>query len=673
MTVEIAKKPLTFSFEPTFRQLFDQSALGMGLAPIAESKWIDVNNALCEMLGRTHGEMLNISWSSMTHVEDIESDRDLFKQMAEGNLPSYIVEKRFLHAKGHAIWVKLTISLIRDDNGNPDYKTVFVEDIRDRKVAELGAHSRLLPEAERTANMDTELRTTLTKLAEAKQRYETILSATPDFIYVFEFGEPEHRFAYANAELLKMFGLSYEDTVGKTFLEIGYEPWHAEMHNKEIDLVRATKLPHQGEVPFNGTYGKRIYDYIFSPVFNQQGDVIAVAGITRDVTERHNAEERLRKNEELLQQADQRKDEFLAMLAHELRNPLAPISAATQIMALSEYNEIRVRKSCEIIERQVHHMAALIDDLMDVSRVTRGLVMIEKTPQNMQEVISSSLEQVRPLFEIKHHEVKLDLVASSVPVLVLGDYKRLVQVIANVLNNAAKYTQEHGVIRVVMNTTENAVMVRISDNGIGIAPHDQQNIFALFAQAKRSSDRSQGGLGIGLALVQSILKLHDGSITCHSPGLGLGSEFVITLPLLHEQKLAESINNPTGIDQQKQLSVLVVDDNVDAAITLASLLELMGHKVNVCHDAWQTLEMIDVEPHDLCILDIGLPKMDGNELARRIKGKESMAKSTLIAVTGYGQESDKSKAFESGFAHHLTKPVSLEKLIEIIDLVASKK
>lgn len=378
---------------------------------------------------------------------------------------------------------------------------------------------------------------------ERKRLYETILNTIPDFVYIFEFGEVHHHFAYANEELLKLFGRTYEETVGKTFLELGYEPWHAEMHDKEIDTVRSTKKPLRGEVFFDGAFGRRMYDYIFVPVFDEQGEVKCVAGTTRDVTDRYNVREALKENEIVLRQsekalreADMRKDDFLAMLAHELRNPLAPISAAAHIMSLSNFDEARVRNSTEIIQRQVKHMVGLVDDLLDVSRVNRGLVIIENSPQDMLAVISDSVEQVKPLIDSKQQTLSLQI--ESRPVSVLGDFKRLVQVVSNLLNNAAKYTPAQGNISLSLETADDQVTITITDDGIGIIPEDQKLIFDLFAQAKRSSDRSQGGLGLGLALVKTLVQLHDGTVSCHSEGLGSGSQFTIRLPLHAKESAA---------------------------------------------------------------------------------------------------------------------------------------
>ncbi|MGP1717368.1 MAG: hybrid sensor histidine kinase/response regulator [Methylophilus sp.] len=603
-------------------------------------------------------------WAESVHAEDIERCRDIYTQALDAQ-QAFTIEYRLKCHDGTFHWVA--------DNGVPTYSEqgvfigfvgscVIIQERKDLE-ARLAQETAALQQLQQQKNAISSKSETLTQL------YETILSATPDLIYNFDFSVPEPRFSYVNAGLVQMLGRPFDEIVGKTLRELGYEDWHAEMHHKEIDIVRTTKKPIRGEVAFTGTFGRRIYDYIFAPVFGSNGEVVAVAGTTRDVTESHDAQEMLKKNKEALQEADLKKDEFLAMLAHELRNPLAPISAATQIMVLSNYEESRVRKSSQIIERQVKHMVGLVDDLLDVSRVTRGLVNIEKLPQDMAAVIASSLEQVRPLIESRQHALIVDL--TPLPAKVLGDHKRLVQVVSNILNNSAKYIENSGQIKLAMKVEHGAVIITVADNGIGVLREEQESIFELFAQAKRSSDRSQGGLGIGLALVKSMLKLHDGTISCFSEGLDKGSVFTITLPLWTEQVAAE--NNTDSVEQQQQkMSVLVVDDNVDAATTLASFIELYGHEVLVEHDSLKALALIESVLPAVCVLDIGLPKMDGYELARRIKANAAMADATLIAVTGYGREDDKKMALQSGFDYHLVKPVDFEQLMKLINDAADK-
>lgn len=620
------------------------------------------NKAWHDFTGCAVTQAAETVWADSVHPEDIERCRAIYTQAFESQ-QAFTIEYRLKRYNGAYAWIT--------DSGVPTYSdqdvfTGFVGHcvvIEERKALE----ARLAKKTEALHQLQLQKNAILRKSETLTQLYETILSATPDLIYNFDFSVPEPRFSYANEGLVQMLGRPADQIVGKTLRELGYEDWHAEMHHKEIEIVRATKKPIRGEVAFTGTFGRRVYDYIFAPVIDGTGEVVAVAGTTRDVTESHNAQEMLKKNKEALQEADMKKDEFLAMLAHELRNPLAPISAATQIMVLSNYETSRVRKSSQIIERQVKHMVGLVDDLLDVSRVTRGLVNIEKLPQDMGAVITSSLEQVRPLIESRQHELIVEL--TQKPARVLGDHKRLVQVVSNILNNSAKYIENSGQIKLTMKVENDSVIITVSDNGIGILPEEQESIFELFAQAKRSSDRSQGGLGIGLALVRSMLKLHDGTITCFSEGLNKGSQFTMTLPLWTEPLIAE--NTPDEVEmQQKKLSVLVVDDNVDAATTLATFIELYGHDVMVEHDSLKALALIESALPMVCVLDIGLPKMDGYELAKRIKLNPAMANATLIAVTGYGRAEDKKAAFEAGFDHHLVKPVDFDLLIKLINDVA---
>ena len=336
-------------------------------------------------------------------------------------------------------------------------------------------------------------------VAESERRrrlYETFLENSPDLAYVFDLN---HRFTYANKALLNMWDCNWDDAIGKNCLELGYEPWHAEMHDREIQQVIASKQSIRGEVPFEGIYGRRIYDYIFVPVLGPDGEVEAIAGTTRDVTERKQAEEALKA-------ANRRKDEFLAMLAHELRNPLAPISAAAEVLERFTLDENRTKSTAQIIGRQVKHMTALVDDLLDVSRVTRGLVAINKDLLDLKSVVYNAVEQVRPFIEAQRHHLLFDLAAETA--YVMGDRKRLVQIVTNLLNNAAKYTPEGGDIHIRLTVDADMLALSIEDNGIGIPTDLQPHIFDLFTQAVRTSDRTQGGLGIGLALVKNLTELH---------------------------------------------------------------------------------------------------------------------------------------------------------------------
>jgi PAS domain S-box-containing protein len=379
----------------------------------------------------------------------------------------------------------------------------------------------------------------------------------------------------------------------------------------------------------------------------------------RDISERKAAEEKLR-------EADRRKDEFLAMLAHELRNPLAPIGAAAHLLRLGRLDEDRVRHTSQIIGRQVDHMSHLINDLLDVSRVTRGLVELENAPLDIRHFVLDAIEQVTPLMQARRHHLHTDIPSGTM--MVMGDKKRLVQVVTNILNNAAKYTPDDGNITLAVQVRSDHVVIEISDNGIGMTPALKAHVFDLFSQAERSSDRSAGGLGLGLALVKSLVELHGGSVTCDSAGPGQGSRFSVCLPRLREAAAGTAQANlaPVAPVQGAPLRVLVVDDNADAAAMLGMVLESMGHQVTLEHGAQAALARARLMRPDVCILDIGLPEIDGNELARRLHAQPENAGAVLIAVTGYGHDSDRRQSLAAGFAHHLVKPVDTGRLTNIL-------
>jgi signal transduction histidine kinase/CheY-like chemotaxis protein len=374
---------------------------------------------------------------------------------------------------------------------------------------------------------------------------------------------------------------------------------------------------------------------------------------------------RARRRQYAMREVDQRKDEFLAMLGHELRNPLAPIRAASDLLRIPDLERDKIRQTSEIIARQVKHMTGLIDDLLDLSRVSRGLVTLDETLLDARQVVTAAVEQVRPLVDVRRHRVTIQM--THEPAFVHGDQKRLVQILANVLNNAAKYTPEGGDIVVAMDTDNDTVRYTVSDNGIGIDPHMLAHVFDLFAQAERSSDRSQGGLGIGLALVRNLVALHGGRVAAASDGIGKGSRFTITLPRVAAPASgAASIQNGIAPAPAHSLRLLVVDDNDDAGQMLGLFLEAAGYEVTVVQSARAALECARTDPPDACLLDIGLPDMDGNALARQLRLMPQMASATLVAITGYGQEADRARTTDAGFDHHFVKPVDMESLLAIL-------
>jgi len=362
---------------------------------------------------------------------------------------------------------------------------------------------------------------------------------------------------------------------------------------------------------------------------------------------------------------NRRKDEFLAMLAHELRNPLAPIGAASDLLRFVHLDPARIRQTSEIIARQVKHMTSLIDDLLDASRVSRGLVKLERSPVDVRQLVSNAVEQVRPLVDARRHRLTVQTPPEAA--MVNGDQKRLIQVITNLLNNAAKYSPEGGNILLTVAVELDTVSIKVVDSGIGMTQPVIDHVFELFTQAERTSDRSQGGLGIGLALVKSLVEMHDGTVSASSAGIGKGSQFTVSLPRLTVQEAGEAPDKLVrAATPVKGRRMLVVDDNVDAANMLAMLLEATGHKTLVEHTAKKALERARKDLPEVCLLDIGLPDLDGNDLAKQLRAQPETARAILIAITGYGQEQDRKRTAESGFDYHLVKPVNMEQLLHLL-------
>ena len=484
--------------------------------------------------------------------------------------------------------------------------------------------------------------------------YETALSSTPDFVYVFDL---EHRAIYANDALLKVWGV--DDVRGKKWMDLGYEQWHADLHDSEIERVIATKAPIRSEIPFTGTNGTRVYDYIFAPVFGPDGEVVAIAGVTRDITERQSAEQAVREQALRLAEADRAKDEFLATLSHELRNPLAPLRnsiALLRRMAGPTDTQARVH---EIMERQVNHLVRLVDDLLEVSRISRGAFSLRKERVGLAAVVRNAIETSAPLVNAGLHKLVEDLPDDAL--WLEGDPVRLAQIIANLLNNAAKYTPDGGTITLSARREGGEAVVRVRDNGNGIAPELLPRIFEMFSRGDNDSTRSAGGLGIGLALSRRLAQMHGGTLEASSDGPGAGSEFVVRLPLAGNDAIAAPAPRaaPVALDG---LRVMVVDDNHDAGDSIGVVLGALGAQVRVLRDGAAAIDAFgDFRPR-VVLLDIGMPGLNGYDAARALRARYPDAGTTLVALTGWGQEGDRRRAREAGFDHHFVKPAELEQL-----------
>jgi signal transduction histidine kinase len=408
-------------------------------------------------------------------------------------------------------------------------------------------------------------------------------------------------------------------------------------------------------LPSNAPHSeKRYVDFVYQPIKDADGKVYGIFVEGADVTARAKADSALR-------EADRRKDEFLAMLAHELRNPLAPIRSAAEVLARKIPRDDNTRIAIDVVRRQATQLTRIVDDLLDVSRISMGRIELKKETLLLSDVIEHATETVAPLWRAKHHQISI--VSDLEQLYVTGDSSRLVQSLANVMTNAAKYTQEGGKIGITVSSSVDTVRIEISDNGAGIAPEFIPQIFDLFAQSDRTLDRSQGGLGIGLSVVKKLVEMHGGSVAARSEGLGRGATFEIALP-----RAATPVEKTADVAGMTfpGFRILVVDDNHDAATTLSELLRLDGHEPHAVFSAEGALEISQTFSPDVVLLDIGLPKMDGYEVARRLREISFTARPTLIALTGYGQSEDRAKALSAGFDAHLVKPVdfaALEKLL----------
>jgi PAS domain S-box-containing protein len=483
----------------------------------------------------------------------------------------------------------------------------------------------------------------------------------------------EGRFLHVNPAFSAITGYSEPELYERTF----YDITPADEHSRKQDLVSQVL---EGVLPSFSIEKRyvtkqggevRVQNNV-SLIRDRRGKAKHLVLLVEDITHRKSLEQELQRRVHEMAQADRRKDEFLALLAHELRNPLAPIRNGVEVMRVVGLNDPQLRDVRDMMERQVNHISRLVDDLLDVSRVTRGKVRCQKEPTELAAVVAHAVETCRPFIAQRRQELILSL--PEEPLRLNADLVRLAQVFANLLNNAAKYSKEGSRITFAASRERDHAVVRVRDEGIGIAPEMLPRIFDLFAQADVSLGRSDGGLGIGLTLVRSLVTLHDGTVQAFSAGLGKGAEFVVKLPLLmnaaapQPSKSAAAASKPSraaSADGDRR-RILVVDDNRDAAKSLEILLKFMGHDINVALDGADALAKARAFHPDVVLLDIGLPTMDGYEVARRLRQDLGMRDALLVAMTGYGQEEDRRNSQEAGFNAHLVKPVDLAALRSLL-------
>lgn len=486
-----------------------------------------------------------------------------------------------------------------------------------------------------------------------------VIDAAPCIIFV---KDSQGRFLLANKAMGQCYGTSPESLIGQTD-----EDFHpnadevARFRDDDTEVFNTGQAKQIAEEKVTQPDGSiHWYNTVKMPLFDN-GKCDKLLGVAAEITERKRAEEKLRL-------ANRRKDEFLAMLAHELRNPLAPIRNAVQLLKMHQPTDSKMAWSCNVIDRQVTHMARLLDDLLDMARIMQGKIRLKMERVELIDVINNAVETSRPLIESRGQELSIS--KSTVRQWVEGDRVRLAQVLSNLLNNAAKYTAEGG--RIMLNVSQRGsdAIIEVKDTGIGIAPDILPQIFDLFTQADQSLAHSQGGLGIGLTLVRQLVEKHGGTVTAASPGVGLGSTFTVRLPTSGDSPISETERFESSPSQRK-CRVLVVDDYADAAESLTTLLQSEGHEVDIANCGMKALEIAPMFRPQVVLLDIGLPDLDGYEVAKRLRALPGMQNTVLIALTGYGQIEDCERSRAAGFDHHLLKPLNFEKLAELLGMIAN--
>lgn len=507
-------------------------------------------------------------------------------------------------------------------------------------------------------------------LRASEERYRTLFDLGPVAVYSCDAAGVIQQFNHRAAELWGREpapGDTDERFCGsfKLFRPDGTFMAHEQCPMAEVVSGKLAQV-RDAEVLIERPDGSRVTVVVnIRPLKSAEGEIAGAINCFYDITERKHTEDVLQEYVGRLADSDRRKSEFLAMLAHELRNPLATIRSGLQVQRLAGADAQAAKSVTGLMERQVTHLVGLVDDLLDVNRIGRGKMELHRRPVELATVVDAAVETVRSFIEQMGHELIVTM--SQEPIWLSADPLRLAQVVGNLLNNAAKFTANGGRIHLTTDVVGEDAVIRVRDNGSGIVADHLESVFDMFMQADVAIERSNGGLGIGLALVKSLVGLHGGTVEAHSPGIGRGSEFVVRLRIAHEaaglpptRPLEEKVPPTTA------RRVLVVDDNRDAAESLAILLKLTGHEAHVAHDGLEAVEKAGQLSPDIILLDIGLPKINGFEAARRIRQQSQGKSLRLVALTGWGQDTDRQKSREAGFDAHIAKPVELEVLTKLL-------
>ena len=627
-----------------FRGTFENAAVGIAHVG-ADGRWLNFNDRICAITGYAREELLATTFQRITHPDDLAADLSHLDRVLRGDADAYAMEKRYLRKDGSSVWVNLTVSCARAADGTVEYFIAVVEDISERK---------------RTADA----------LQASDER--TRLATTASGVGIWEWNVVTAEIRW-DAEMFRIYGIPpTPDGI------VSYQTWSAavlpeDVAAQEAVLQETVRRGGQSRREFRirraGDGAVRVIQAVETCRVNAAGKTEWVVGTNLDVTERRDAEVELRRLAAELSEADRRKDAFLATLAHELRNPLAPLRTDLHLLRIAGIEKTLVETAIARMDRQLAQVTRLIDDLMDVSRITQDKLTLRLERLQLASVVYSAVESSRPFIESRGHTLTVTVPRHAIEVD--ADPVRLAQVFANLLTNAAKYSDQGGHIGLTVEPREQDVLVTVRDQGIGIVAEAMPRLFQMFAQLDPGNDRTQGGLGIGLHLVKRLVEMHGGAVEARSEGSGCGSEFVVRLPLalsLHPIAPATPDEAPSALPSILR-RVLVADDNEDAVVTLALMLTHYGHDVRTASDGQEAVALAAAFRPHVILLDIGMPKLNGYEACRRIRAQAGSETMILVALTGWGQTEDKRRALEAGFDHHLVKPVdptALDRLLRSV-------
>ena len=625
--------------EAQYHAIFEATSVGVSETDPATGRLLRVNEQFARILGYTAAEVVGKTIVEITHPDDRPAHSENYSRLARGETACYEIEKRFVRKDGTILWAHVTVNLVRDAAGRPLRTVAITVDITERKRAQ---------EA----------------LREQEERLRFVMDSMPQKIVTVK---PSGETDYFSPQWTEFTGLSAEQIHGGG--------WKQLLHPDDLaETVRCWQHSIDTGEPFVHVHrlrdAHRAYRWHLSrmmPVPDAQGKVVMWICSCTDVHEQRQTTNQLRQYTEDLADADRRKNEFLAMLAHELRNPLAPLRNAVQVLRLTKGSGEAIQSGTAMMERQISQMAHLVDDLLDVSRISRGKIALRQERVDLVSVVNHAVEAAHPWCMDRKLDLKVTL--ASQPIFLNADPARLNQVVGNLLNNACKFSVEGGQIQLSVETDGGQAVIRVRDSGIGIAADQLSHIFEMFVQVDTSLERSVSGLGIGLTLAKRLVEMHGGTLEVFSAGMDQGSEFVARLPISADASDAPAPAPSPALGEKSPMTarrILVVDDNRDSATSLAELLKMTGHETHTAFDGLQAVEAAAAFRPDVVLLDIGLPKLNGYDACRRIRSQPWGKDIGIVALTGWGQADDRKNSEEAGFNGHMVKPVDYDALIKLL-------